>query len=130
MAPSLFSVFRKVREQPLFRPLDEQLFFAMASIARLQNRECFILAGDMKAPALIRTPDVNHVDISRVCTEISTDWYQDQSGLALPLNEAIRRLAERDQKIYSVRIVDHEDVPQPRRRITSVQRDERAENLM
>jgi hypothetical protein len=120
MSPVLFSVFSEEPEQPLFRSIDEQIFIAMAKIARLKNREAFVLVGDMEAPLRIRTADVNQPDISRACTELCTGWYQRESGLALPLDTALERVAERDRDFYVVTIVSPADeIDRPRRRIVA-----------
>jgi hypothetical protein len=118
MSPMLFSVFSDEADQPLFRTIDEQIFIAMAKIARLKNREAYVLVGDMEAPVRIRTADVNQPEISRACTEQCTGWYQRESGLALPLTAALERVAERDRDFYVVTIVSPADeVDWPRRRI-------------
>jgi hypothetical protein len=120
ISPMLFSEFSDEPEQPLFRSIDEQIFIAMAKIARLKNREAYVLVGDMEVPVRIRTADVNQPDISRACTELCTGWYQRESGLALPLDAALERVAERDRDFYVVTIVSPDDeIDRPRRRIVA-----------
>jgi hypothetical protein len=121
ISPVLFSVFSDELDQPMFRSIDEQIFIAMAKIARLKNREAYVLVGDMEVPVRIRTPDVNPPDISRACTEACTGWYQQESGLALPLADALERVAERDRAFYVVTVVSPADeIDRPRRRIVAI----------
>jgi len=120
ISPVLFSIFSDEPEQPLFRSIDEQIFIAMAKIARLKNREAFVLVGDMEVPIRIRTADVNQPDISRACTELCAGWYQRESGLSLPLADALERVADRDRNFYVVTVVSPQDeIDRPRRRIVA-----------
>lgn len=121
-APMLFPILGKEAAQPLFRSIEEQLFIAMAKIARLKDREAYVLTADMIGPALIRTPNVTRPLISRTCTEVFAGWYQRQSGLALPLDEALARVLSRDRNLYqeSVSATTDEDTGRPRRRLNAV----------
>jgi hypothetical protein len=75
----------------------------------------------MEVPIRIRTADVNPPDISRACTELCTGWYQRESGLALPLSDALERVAERDREFYVVTVVSPTDeIDRPRRRIIAI----------
>jgi hypothetical protein len=121
VSPVLFSVFSDELDQPMFRSIDEQIFIAMGKLARLKNREAYVLVGDMEVPIRIRTADVNPPDISRACTELCTGWYQRDSGLALPLSDALERVAERDREFYVVTVVSPTDeIDRPRRRIIAI----------
>src|SRR5207302_1707418 len=107
----------KEAAQPLFRPIEEQLFVAMAKIARLQNREAYVLAGDMSVPELMRTPEISRENFSTVCGEICVDYYQQKSGLALPFDEALERVLARDRALAVVGGGAEGDDHQPRRRL-------------
>ncbi len=98
LSPMLFPVMDKEASQPLFRSIDEQIFIAMAKIARLKDREAFVLVGDMEVPIRMRTADVDSLTISRTCMEICAGWYQQESGLSISLSDALARVEERDRK--------------------------------
>ncbi len=132
-SPMLIPITGKEANAPIFWTIDEQRFLAMRNIFGLQDREAYILAGDMRAPVLIRTDDVNRPSISHVCMEVCTGWYQRESGLALPLEEAHRRVLERDQEFNLVTIVVTDDIERPRRRINpkgiAASADEKTKNV-
>lgn len=96
-SPMLFPVMGKEAEQPLYLSVEEQKIIAMVKIARLKDREAYILAGDMEVPELIRTPDVHRPEISNVCRKLSVERFQRESGIALPLSVAIQRVLDRDK---------------------------------
>jgi hypothetical protein len=97
-SPNLMPQIGKEADAPVYWTLDEQRFLAMRQIFILQDREAYVLAGDMVAPALIRTPDVNRPDICRVVVDLAVGWYQQESGLTLPLDAAIKQVRDRDRE--------------------------------
>ena len=114
-SPMLIPTLGKEAEAPMFRPLPEQLFMAMANIARLKDGEAYVLTVDMSAPARICTPDVHRSDISALCVDACTGWYQGESGLALPLAVAHQQILDRDAQFASG--PPTAEVVSPRRRL-------------
>jgi hypothetical protein len=68
----------------------------MKKLFLLKDREAYILAGEMKRPVRIRTPDVNHPDIARAVVEVAVGWFQRESGVMIPFDQAMQRIRERD----------------------------------
>lgn len=98
-APMLFSIYGKEANAPLFRAVDEQIFIAMMRIARLKNRQAYVLTPDMTCPEFIRTADVQRPPLSQICVDLCIRWYQRQSGLAKALPELLNEIATRDRAV-------------------------------
>jgi hypothetical protein len=97
LSPILIPQVGMEADAPMFWTLDEQRFLAMRRVFLLKDREAYVLAGDMEKPVLIRTPDVNRSDISQVIIDLAVGWYQQESGLTLPFEQAVKRVQERDR---------------------------------
>jgi hypothetical protein len=98
MAPMLIPRMGKEADAPVFWSLNEQLFLAMKRLFLLQDREAYVLAGDMTVPVPIKTPDVNRPDICHVVVDLTIGWYQQESGLTLPFEQAVECIRKRDQE--------------------------------
>jgi hypothetical protein len=119
LSPMLLPIMRQEPDAPIFWSIDEQLFLAMQKIHALMDREAFVLAGDMTAPVFIRTPDVHRSDVSATVIDLAVTCYQDKSGFALLLSDALERVALRDRESEAmVTVVALEpEVQRPRRRM-------------
>ena len=93
-SPLLRPVFG-YEETPVFRPLDEQVFRAMAALFDQQQRQGVALLSGMKQPVSFEVPLVSGVDTSDEMVADTTAQLMERLPFALRRAEAIRRIEER-----------------------------------
>ena len=109
LSPMLVPQLGKEAEQPVFLSLVEQQLLAMQAIFSLKNREAFILTSRMTTPVFIRTPDVDRAEMSRTLTTLCVSRYQQESGLSVPADVAIREIVARERRLSRVNVLARAD---------------------
>jgi hypothetical protein len=93
----LIPIMGKEISQVQYRSLDEQLFRAMAKVFGQQDRHCVVRMVGQKAPVFLYTPEIRQrPSTERRVEQFVLEQYR-RWGFFLPMEEAMKRLANRER---------------------------------
>jgi hypothetical protein len=99
-----------------YRPLDEQLYLAMATLFEQEQRHCVVRTRDMKSPVSIVAPIVKDVPIAEERFKTYLEKMLRQTNIAHPVEEVRQQIARREKQLQKIDAPPVDEEPQSAKR--------------
>ena len=102
-----------------YRPLEEQLYLAMATLFDQEQRHCVVRTRDMAEPVSIVAPIIKDVPISDERYRQYLEKVLHKTNIVRPTKEAERQIARRDAELQKVDAPPEDEAPVSAKRTIS-----------
>jgi hypothetical protein len=111
MSEGFQPILGKEMSSQTFRPLDEQLYLAMATLFEQEQRHCVIRTRDMDAPASVVAPIVKDVPIGDERYAAYVKKALERTNIVRPTSEARRAIERRDAELQKIDAPSEDEEP-------------------